>query len=288
MTKLRYSSVYYTSPDGLKLHYREYLPDGEPLATYLCMPGLTRNANDFGTIAEYLQDQGCRVICAEQRGRGNSEWDNNPENYDPAIYCRDMFHLIRNMLKSPPDLYAIGTSLGGFMSVMMNASDPTIFKGIIINDMGLELNQKGLDRIKSYVGKDKVINSWGEAIAGVKNANSSVYPNYSDKEWDQFTRLLYVEKAGKPVANYDPAISTNLNEKPETAAPDLWPLMETLKSVPVVLIRGELSDILSSQVAERMQQEHGNLALITVSNVGHCPTFDTCEEKSAILALSKR
>lgn len=287
MTDRLYSDCFYTSDDGLRLHYRDYIPfnNQTPKATYLCMPGLTRNANDFIIIAEFLQSQNCRVICAEQRGRGDSQWDENTANYIPDVYVKDMFKLVEEELHTPEDLYLIGTSLGGLMSIMMNAMRPGLIKGIIINDMGMEVNQKGLDRIKSYVGVDVDIKTWDDAIREVKRSNTVVYPNYTDAEWDHFTRLLYVEKDGIPTANYDPAIGENLNNDTETAAPTLWPLMDSLKTVPLVIIRGALSDILSHDVAEKMQEIHPDMTLVTVPDVGHCPTFSTAAEQSAILNI---
>lgn len=284
--KTRYSNHYYHSTDGLRLHYRLYDPEGASAATYLCMPGLTRNVNDFNGIAEFLQQKGCRVICVSQRGRGNSEWDKDPGNYTPDVYVQDMFNLIENELNTPDDLYLIGTSLGGLMAIMMNELKPGMCKGIIINDVGMEIDPAGLDRIQSYVGVDKKIQTWDDAIAAVKEANAIVYPDYSDAEWAHFTRLLYVEKDGIPTPDYDPAIRIGLTQNTEQAAPTLWHLMPSLKRVPVVTLRGQLSDILSKEVAERMQNEHRNMAVIEVPGVGHCPTFETDKEKHAILRLS--
>lgn len=290
-----YTDHYYTASDGLRLHYRNYAPNSSKIQglslsdvpTYLCMPGLTRNANDFISIAEALSAAGKRVICAEQRGRGDSDWDSNKENYIPQVYVDDMFTLIDGPLKEVKNLYAVGTSLGGLMSIMMNAMRKGVFQAIAINDMGMEIDPKGLDRIKAYVGKGGPISTWAQAIEEVKAANASVYPDYNEAEWDHFTRLLYVEKNGVPMANYDPAISETLVSDTDTAAPSLWPLMDSLKQVPVVVLRGELSDILCATVAEKMVAEHGRLQLVTVPNVGHCPTFDSTEEQQAIIALSE-
>ncbi|GHF26981.1 alpha/beta hydrolase [Kordiimonas sediminis] len=274
-----YIDGWFTTTDGLKLHYRDYnnAPAGSP--TVFCMPGLTRNSRDFAEIASYLSPN-YRVIATEQRGRGDSDWDPNPENYLPPTYVADMLKLIAELKLE--NIFALGTSLGGLMSMILQATNPGLFKGIILNDIGMELSDEGVARIKGYVGKWNNIQTWEEAIESVVVPNRVVYPDFTDAEWEWFTKKLYVEKDGIPVAAYDPAISNNMNDRTEEAAPSLWPYMDLLKSTPMLVLRGEHSDILSAEVAERMAKEHPDLKVLTVPRVGHVPLMNTELEKAEI------
>ena len=163
-----YSDEYFINPDGLRQHYRDYniTPDGAP--AILCMPGLTRNAKDFEYIADHLKGR-CRLICVEQRGRGLSQWDPDPSRYSPVTYVADMKALLTHL--GLEEIITLGTSLGGLMSIMMNAAYPGLIKAAIINDIGPEIDPKGIERIKSYVGLGTPPETWAEAIEGVKRSN---------------------------------------------------------------------------------------------------------------------
>jgi pimeloyl-ACP methyl ester carboxylesterase len=158
----------------------------------------------------------------------------------------------------------------------------------MLNDIGPEVDPKGLKRIQGYVGKGKPPASWDDAIAQVKSANSEVYPNFSEKEWDWFTRKLYSEKQGVPVADYDPDISRNLNEAEDQAAPDLWPVFAAMSSIPLLVIRGENSDILSESTLGVMEQVHPDFVSVTVAEVGHAPLLREPECQSAIDSFVER
>lgn len=277
-----FSDEYFTNTDGLKQHYRDYntVPDGAP--TVLCMPGLTRNAKDFGFIADHLKDR-CRLICVEQRGRGWSEWDPDPSRYAPNVYVEDMMALLQHL--DVAEIITIGTSLGGLMTIMMNALYPGVIKAAIINDIGPEIDPKGIERIKSYVGIGTPPATWDEAVEAVKFANRGVYPNFPEEDWKMFTHLLYEDKDGKPVVQYDPALRKNFDENDDQAAPDLWPLFALMHQIPMVVLRGALSDILSAETLERMAAEHPDLVPVTVAEMGHVPLMREPEVQAAIDGL---
>lgn len=282
---MSYRDEYFTNRDGLKLHYRDFnrAPAGAPVV--LCMPGLTRNARDFGYIADHLAPR-CRLICVEQRGRGQSDYDPDPTRYSPATYVEDMFELL-DALKLT-SVYAIGTSLGGLMAMMMQATRPGVFKGVVINDIGPEIDPKGIERITSYVGKGTPPQNWEEAVTATKFANANVYPDFEDADWLEFTHLLYDEIEGKPVAAYDPAIRNNFTQNSDQSAPDLWPIFEAMHSIPLLVLRGEHSDILSHETLIRMAQEHPNCITVTVPKIGHVPLMREPEVQTAIETLIMR
>jgi len=282
-----YSDQYFTNPDGLRQYYRDYniAPPGSP--TVLCMPGLTRNSRDFEDLARHLAPT-CRVICAEQRGRGNSQWDINPARYSLDTYVADMMALLAHL--DMDKVIAIGTSLGGLITMMMVAMHPGVICGAVINDIGPELDPKGIARIKSYVGKGTPPTNWQEAYAAVKSANTGVYPDFTDKDWQWFTRKLYADKSGKPVLLYDPAISKNFDADNEESAPspDLWPVFEACYTIPTVVLRGELSDILSAETLAKMARLHPDLVPVIIKSKGHVPLLNETECFQAIDALIEK
>ncbi|WP_262695388.1 alpha/beta fold hydrolase [Kordiimonas aquimaris] len=280
-----YSDAFFINDDGLRQHYRDYntAPVGAPVV--LCMPGLSRNAKDFGFIADHLSDR-CRLICVEQRGRGLSDWDPQPERYAPATYVNDMFALLRHL--GLDSVIAIGTSLGGLITIMMNAVRPGVIKAAVINDIGPEIDPAGIERIKSYIGKGKPPQNWAEAIENVKFSNRGVYPHFNDDDWAMLTHLTHEDRNGLPISQYDPAISQNFETNDDQAAPDLWPIFEAMHTVPLVVLRGELSDILSGETLARMDREHPDIKAVTVGGVGHVPLMREPETQAAIDALISR
>jgi pimeloyl-ACP methyl ester carboxylesterase len=268
-----YEDVWYQSPDGLKLYARHYPgPDDSPLLPVLCMHGLTRNSADFAWIASHLA-RTRRVISVDQRGRGLSDYDSNPANYTPVTYVGDMFKLLDEL--AIPRMLVIGTSMGGLMAMLMANMQPQRFAGIVLNDIGPELDPAGLARIKSYVGKSREIRSWDDAVAQTREINDMAFPNYTDEEWLRFTRGLYREVAGVPQLAHDPAIARPmLDDESNAVPPDLWPLYTAMASIPMLLIRGAISDLLALDCVAKMQEISPGLRVLNVPDRGHAPMLD--------------
>jgi pimeloyl-ACP methyl ester carboxylesterase len=174
------------------------------------------------------------------------------------------------------------------MAILMQAMHSGVLLAAILNDIGPEVDPEGLARIQGYVGKGTPPQSWVEAIAQVKSAGGDVYPNFSEAEWEWFARKLYTEQDGVPVADYDPAISQNLNASETQAAPDLWPIFAGMSSIPVLVLRGEISDILSDRTLGVMAQVHPDLTSVTIPGVGHAPLLRESESQEAIDRLIGR
>ena len=277
-----HSDVYFDSHDlRVKLYARDYGGEGMPV---ICMHGLSRNSTDFEVIAPRLAER-YRVIAVDQRGRGKSGWDTEPANYSPALYVQDMFKLMGDLGITRAAL--IGTSMGGIMAMIMAMIAPQAVIGMVINDVGPELDVKGLERIKSYVGKSPPIRSWADATARAKETNAVAFPDYKDEDWLAFARRIYhVNNAGIPVSSYDPGISGAFDpDGPVVAPPDMWGIWDTLKEVPVLGVRGELSDLLSEATFGRMLETHPGMRAVTVANRGHAPMLDEPEALSAIEAF---
>lgn len=279
---MAFDEIRYPSADGrLQLFARNYPGDGPPL---LMMHGLTRNASDFDGLAAELAGR-YRMVIADQRGRGHSDWDPDPGNYSPATYCADMFSLIDQLQLDRPIL--IGTSMGGLMAMIMATMRPDSFRGIVLNDVGPAVEQAGLDRIASYVGVSEPVANWGDAAAYCRRTNSYAFPEYHDAQWHAFAKRVFRENdSGIPVLAYDPAISVGLNSANPTAVPpDLWSIWRQLAALPILSIRGGLSDILSRQTQARMLEMHPRMQAVTVNNVGHAPMLDEPEALTAITSF---
>ena len=274
-----YDDVYFTNADGLQQHYRLYDRAGGGAPTVLCLPGLTRNARDFAHVADQLAGR-CRMVLVEQRGRGLSAWDPQPERYAPPAYVADMFALLDHL--GLDSVHVIATSLGGLMTMLMQAARPGVIKTAVINDIGPHIEAAGIEKIKGYVGGGAPRRTWDEAVAAVKTIAGDVYPDFDADQWMAFTKRLYTEKDGSIVLDYDPALANNFRQDTDNAAPELWPVFEPMKTVPTLVTRGALSDILSADTLDKMQAEHPDLAALTLPRIGHAPILDEPEVVAAL------
>lgn len=258
-----------TSSDGLRLYSRDYGNDNAPF-TVLCLHGLTRNAEDFAELAGVLSSR-YRVLVMEQRGRGRSDYDAHPENYQLGTYVNDTFALLDALDLN--DVALIGTSMGGLISMIMGSMAPDRFRGLVLNDIGPVVEPSGIERIQSYVGRSDRVTNWEDAVRLTRANNEAAFPGFSDDEWLAFARRLFREApSGELQLAYDPAISQPMNAEPTTAVPaDLWDLFESLGELPMLVLRGALSDILSADTVAEMARRKPGLQYVEVPERGHAP-----------------
>jgi len=266
----------------LELAARIYPGDGPAV---LMMHGLTRNSADFEPLAAHLAGR-YRMIVPDQRGRGLSQWDADLANYRPHIYAQDMLAMLDGL--GIGRVAAIGTSMGGLMAMVMNAMRPGLFSGVVMNDVGPVLEPEGIARIQSYVGPAGPMRDWTEAAARCRAVNATAFPDFGSDDWLAFARRLCAEQPDGSIAlAYDPAIAASIaGDEPQTVPPNLWPLWEMMDAVPVLVVRGELSDLLSCQTVAEMARTHrGAYALVEVPRVGHAPILDEAPAIAAIDAF---
>lgn len=258
----------------LHLFARDYPSEQGDAPVLLLMHGLTRNSADFDALARHLMGR-YRVIVPDQRGRGLSESDLEPTNYRPDVYAEDMWALLDSLDVSQAGL--IGTSLGGLMAMLMAAAAPDRVRAIVLNDIGTEVMQEGIERIKAYTGQDKQMANWSEAANRCKEINAVALPDLRDADWLNFARRTCAEQAdGSIVFAYDPAISLQLQREQSDAVPaDLWQIWDMIKWIPTLVLRGQFSDVLSPDTVQEMHHRHdGSFVSVTVPNRGHAPLLD--------------
>lgn len=269
----------FTSQDGLSLYYRDYGDELSEATPVVCLAGLTRNAVDFHAFAERASARR-RVVAFDYRGRGNSQYDPRPERYAPETYLMDISHLLT--AAGIEKAVFLGTSLGGILAMAMGAFRPTALAGVVLNDIGPELDPRGLARIAGYVGRTRPPADWDEAVRQMKQLFGPAYPDLTDEEWLAQARLAYrVDENGRLCNDYDPNISRALAKQAKTPF-DGWRLFATLKDVPTLSIRGALSDLFSEDCAARMAREKPDLIRVTVPNRGHVPTLTEPECVAAL------
>ncbi|MEJ7933739.1 alpha/beta hydrolase [Sphingobium sp. AN558] len=282
-----YSDGFWWSPDGLRLHYRDYSGgvDGRP--ALLCLPGLTRNARDFEPLAKRLAGE-WRLICPDLRGRGESAQAKDPMSYVPLTYLQDISRLLADLAITR--FVVVGTSLGGLIAMLIAATQREWLAGVVLNDVGPTLEDKGLARIRGYVGNGGSHPSWVHAARALEEMNRDVYPDYGLEQWLAMAkRLCRLNKAGRIVPDYDMRIAEPLRMAGGEAAVDMWPVMAAFRAIPTMILRGERSDILSAATAERMLVDIGPGAeLVTVANVGHAPLLDEPDAVAGVDRLLAR
>ncbi|MEO0411409.1 MAG: alpha/beta hydrolase [Pseudomonadota bacterium] len=259
--------------DGTALYYRDYpAKTGDAAAIpVVCLHGLTRSSRDFGQLAQTLSGPH-RVICPDLRGRGLSGYAADPATYVPIQYVKDLKILLAD---ADVDRFAIvGTSLGGILAMTLAGTMRHRIAGVVMNDVGPDIDPKGIERIQGYVGKGEPVSSWGEAAAAVKAINEDAMPHYSAAQWDAMARLQYVEREDEVVPNYDPNIAKPFEAGASTPAASMWPFFEALKGLPLLIIRGETSDILNERTADEMIRCHESADYLEVPGVGHAPMLD--------------
>jgi pimeloyl-ACP methyl ester carboxylesterase len=277
---MNYIDVFYPSDDGLRLYARDYPAPHAGARTLLCLPGLTRNSKDFAPLAESLNAR-YRVICPDQRGRGRSARDPDPARYRLDRYAQDMKTLLD--LLNVQDVVLVGTSLGGLMSMMLMATDTTRFRAAIINDIGPEIDPVGMARIASYVGKTAPPRDWREAIDQTAFINGVAFPDFTRGDWASMARDLYVQEGATPILDYDPGIALGVASGAVSAS--LWPLFDMIVPRPMLVIRGEHSDILSAETVSAMRKRLPDIRDATIPKRGHAPTLMEPESRQAIDAF---
>jgi pimeloyl-ACP methyl ester carboxylesterase len=280
-----YADCHWTSRDGLKLHYRDY-PGRDDRPPVVCLPGLTRNARDFESLANRLAGE-WRVLCPEMRGRGDSDYARDSATYTPAQYVEDMDALFE--AAGIGRFVSIGTSLGALMTMTMAMAAPERIAAAVLNDAGPRLEPAGVERIKGYVGLGRSFPTWMHAARAIEEMQGKAHPDFDISDWLRAAkRLMVLSSNDRIVFDYDMKIAEPLAQFDAAAQADLWPGIDGLAGKPVLIVRGALSDMLSEETLAAMLARLPDAAAATVPRVGHAPTLDEPEAVTAIERLLAR
>lgn len=274
----RFQDRYFIVRDGLTLHYRDY-PGGADKPPLLCLHGLTRNARDWADFAERYSPR-FRVLALDFRGRGGSDYDPVPARYNPLTYARDIIELLDQV--ALPQAVFVGTSLGGLVTMTIAATAPQRIAATILNDVGPDIAAGGVDRILTYVGKDKRFNSWDDAARAIAANNGAAFERYVHEDWVKMAKRNCREENGEIRFDYDMAIAEPFKTSGPTPHVDLWPFFAALGQKPLLVVRGEKSDLLTAATAARMCEVAPNMTLAVVPGVGHAPELNESEAVAAI------
>lgn len=291
---MNYTEHRFTSHDGLSLYYREY---GQGEQTIICLPGLTRNSKDFHEIATHLSAQ-YRVLCPDLRGRGQSDRDPKWKNYHPGTYVKDCWELLDTLKIN--EVIVLGTSLGGLMAMIMAEQRPQHIKAVIMNDIGPQIDPVGYARILAYAGRQKPVTNWQEAAQQCADTYGQAIPDMPMSFWAEYVHRNFAENEnGVPVPDADPNIGEAIRNSVKITAwlvrlrkwgilkkiagimIDPWDSFKAV-SMPCLVIRGGLSDILSEDIVDLMQAVKPDLQRVTIPRRGHVPLLDEAESIQAI------
>jgi pimeloyl-ACP methyl ester carboxylesterase len=273
---------YWQSDDGLKLHFRDY-PGEESAIPVIVLHGLTRNAREAAETAERLAARR-RVLAPDMRGRGMSDYASDSASYNPLQYVTDLKALLEQ--EAIDRFVAIGTSLGGLMTMLLALEQPERIAAAALIDVGPEIDAEGIARIREYVGQGGSFPTWIHAARALEDIHGTVHPRFALDDWLAMAKRLMVLGANGRVAyDYDMRIAEPFNTHAAPPAADLWPAFEALRGRPLLLLRGETSAILSADTARDMKRRLPELEVVTVPDTGHAPTLSEPESIAAIDAL---
>ncbi|WEF34104.1 alpha/beta fold hydrolase [Pseudoduganella chitinolytica] len=268
-------SVQCISPAGLhRMAYKEWGDPANP-EVLVCVHGVTRVSDDFDDLARALAER-YRVVCPDVVGRGRSGRLRNPELYVVPQYVSDMVTLLARVLANGErqKVHWIGTSMGGLIGMGLASLPDSPIERLVLNDIGPVLDPAALHRIGDYIGQDLRFATFEAGAQFVRDVSQPFGP-HTDAQWDKMARdVLRQDANGEWVRHYDMGLALPFRAAtPESVAADgtrLWAAYDAIRC-PTLVVRGELSDLLSRATAQEMTQRGPRAQLVEIAGVGHAP-----------------
>ena len=266
----------FKTSDGLVLSYEDE-GEGTPV---LCLSGLTRNSRDFDHMVAALDTDELRLIRLDYRGRGKSDYDPDYKNYSIPVEARDAIELLNHL--NLPKAVIVGTSRGGLIAMVLAATAKERLAGVLLNDIGPVLEPAGMEKIKGYLGRDPGYQSYAEVIADLPRLNAGVFDNVPTERWEACARRWWHETEDGLKIDYDPKLREAVLEADRVTDEVAWSLFDALEGLPLALVRGANSDLLSQATADEMRDRRPDMAFTNVADRGHVPFLDEPEALAAL------
>lgn len=274
--------IHYTSRDGLRLYARHYPAPGSTRRPAVCLAGLTRNCRDYHDLAVALSGAGEAardVFALDYRGRGRSQYATDWKTYSILVELNDTLDFMT--MKGLERAAIIGTSRGGLIAMLMAALRPNAMGAVVLNDIGPVIERDGLARIVAYVGRVPLPADWKAATELVYEMNRRQFTAVPAEQWSEVARQLFNDDNGLPAPAYDPELAKAISVM-DGPVPELWPQFAALGHVPLLVIRGENSDILSERTLAEMRARHPRATVFTARGEGHAPLLKDTASIAAI------
>ena len=268
--------THFRAEDGARLAYRDA---GQGLAL-LCLPGLTRTMADFDYLIPHLPP--LRLIRMDYRGRGDSDWT-GAATYTVEQEGRDALALLDHLGVGKAAI--LGTSRGGLIGMVLGAVARDRVLGLCLNDIGPAINRDGLTRIMEYVGRNPAGKTFQDHAARL--ARSPGFQGVPMARWLDEAQRQSIETPSGLRITYDPALREAFLNGYDAPPTDLWPLFDALAGLPMALIRGANSDLLTAETALEMRARRPDMGFAEVPDRGHVPFLDEPEALTVIRAFLK-
>jgi pimeloyl-ACP methyl ester carboxylesterase len=279
-------SRFTAASDGLALHALDYGDPRSPRLPVVCLPGLSRTAEDFTPLATALAKER-RVLALDLRGRGRSGYDRDPANYKIAVETDDVIAVMTALAVGPAIF--VGTSRGGLVTMTLATKRLDLIAGAVLNDIGPVVDTAGVMRIKSYVGKLAQPATFQQGADILRGVSGNQFPKLTAADWLAAAKRAWREDGGRLVVTYDPALTNTLETvSPDKPFPTLWNEFDAMARVPLMVVHGANSDILSTATVSDMRARRPDMEVVTVPDQGHAPLLADARTIAAIAAFAAK
>ncbi len=250
---------------GLRFHYRDWpaKPGGAP--DLVLLHGYTSHARSWDHFAQAMTDR-YRVLALDQRGHGETAWT-GADQYGIDQMADDLAAFVSAQgLKA---FTLLGLSMGGMVAMEYAGRRPKELAALVIVDIGPEIVAAGASRIQTGVRASDVFASREAAFAAARALNAR--PPEDHHRHRVYNSLMRTGD-GAWTYRYDRALRSPSNLRRRDTETG-WRSCANI-AVPTLLIRGDDSDILSPEVAQRMVETIPDARLALVADSGHAVPLD--------------